>query len=397
MKTATILIVLICCASVTPLLGAEKVPLGFTAIDLEQARGSLPAALPVPIKHGFVVKSVEFEGAMERWGLRPGDVVILVGTKPVSEKSFREWYASAVINRAYAIAYMRMGASRLSYVRHVVRGMIFEWPIGWRGAAAYDAFPERLRAQCLAFWTDELTAEREGILDLLDEISIRRSGFIKRRFPPFEASFWTDQVRLRKAAGPPAKRPIVDPVPGGGRWGAVIGEMRRCDQYRNIGWHRDIDNATRALDHALRQLDDLRKNDPPFLRLVGINLPPHDPPLPYELQVGKVGRVNHWQMHVLHKISDRSALLAPYLPKGVAAANAYFGLYYDTVRYRVLDFDFSKYADGDLVGLKAHLFGDDGGIFEVVDQSLDTKGDQPVATYVLRPVHLAPPVAWSTH
>ncbi len=51
--------------------GDDRVPLGFTAVDLNAERANLPGKFPASVKTGFVIRSVEFDFAMERWGLRP--------------------------------------------------------------------------------------------------------------------------------------------------------------------------------------------------------------------------------------------------------------------------------------------------------------------------------------
>ena len=51
--------------------GDDRVPLGFTAADLNAERAKLPGKFPASVKTGFVIRSVDFDFAIERWGLRP--------------------------------------------------------------------------------------------------------------------------------------------------------------------------------------------------------------------------------------------------------------------------------------------------------------------------------------
>ena len=233
-------------------------------------------------------------------GPAPGDVVILVGTTPVSEKSFRAWYESAKTSKPYAIAYLRRNASGV-YVRHARKHTVPQQPDGWLGAAAYDVYPERLRPSCVDYWKGRLKFERDSIVGLLIEITDQRPEFLTRHYSAAIAGELKDAMRERKEELKVlAKQQAHDPLPP---------ELRpRMPGLRRNLTPAGVDLEIGNLARAERSLDEERKNNPPDLPLMC----GYPAPL---TKVGEVGRIvqdnRFYQLELIRKISDRSGVLAP--------------------------------------------------------------------------------------
>lgn len=106
-----------------------KVKRGFIGVDTRDLNAELAESLALPVKTGVLVTGVLNEGPAARGGVRPGDVVLRVGERPVANSAELLAAVAALPPQSEAQLALQRGAEMLS-----VRVMVGERPVSSRPA-----------------------------------------------------------------------------------------------------------------------------------------------------------------------------------------------------------------------------------------------------------------------
>ncbi len=96
------------------LVRGGKVKRGFIGVDIRDLNAELAESLALPVKAGVLITAVLNEGPAARGGVRPGDVVLRVGDKPVASSSELLAAVAALAPESQAQLAVQRGAEALS-------------------------------------------------------------------------------------------------------------------------------------------------------------------------------------------------------------------------------------------------------------------------------------------
>ncbi|MBL8343732.1 MAG: trypsin-like peptidase domain-containing protein [Rubrivivax sp.] len=96
------------------LVRGGKVKRGFIGVDIRDLNAELAESLALPVKSGVLITGVLNDGPAAKGGVRPGDVVVRVGDKPVANSAELLAAVAALPPQSEAQLSLRRGAEALS-------------------------------------------------------------------------------------------------------------------------------------------------------------------------------------------------------------------------------------------------------------------------------------------